>query len=298
MRDLLDAPADAVAEERSRVAHEGWGAALLEQQREDGTWDGGAFVPVPFSTQQWADEGQPWSTTYHVLTQLWHCGVDPEDPLVTLALVDVAEKVRWEEGGQRFFEGETEPCINGRTAGLGAYFGFDTSALVEKILSERLADGGWNCDAPHESDVTSYDTTINVLEGLAEFKRLTGGSPQVDAAVHTGEEYLLARHLYLGLRSGKPADPDFLALVYPPRWRYDVLRALDYFRSTGQEPDPRLAPALAIIRERRSPDGTWPLDATYRGRVALDLGERVGEPSAWNTLRALRVMRWAEPHGL
>src|SRR5262249_4130254 len=45
LRDLLDAPETAVAAERARVEHEGWGARLLALRAPDGLWADGACFP-------------------------------------------------------------------------------------------------------------------------------------------------------------------------------------------------------------------------------------------------------------
>ena len=176
----------------------------------------------------------------------------------------------------------------------GAYFGVNVAAIVERILAERLEDGGWNCEAENGSVRSSFDTTINVLDGLLEFERATGGSAAVREARRRGEEYLLERGLFRRKSTGEVADPAYLDFAFPYYWRYDVLRALDYFRRSGAEPDPRMAEAVDVVRAKRQPDGRWLLDRIHPGRVHFALEGRVGEPSRWNTLRALRVLDWWE----
>jgi hypothetical protein len=204
----------------------------------------------------------------------------------------VAEHGRWEHDGQRYFDGEVEPCINGRTIETGAYFGVDVAPIVERILGERLADGGWNCEAENGSVRTSFDTTINVLDGLIEFEEATGGSAAVRAARRGGEQYLLERDLYRRKSTGEVVDSAYLDFAFPYYWHYDVLRALDYFRRTDADPDPRMAEAAEVVRSKQQPDGRWLLDRIHPGRVHFDLEDGVGEPSRWNTLRALRVLDW------
>jgi hypothetical protein len=168
----------------------------------------------------------------------------------------------------------------------------DVAAIVERILGERLADGGWNCEAENGSTRSSFDTTINVLDGLLEFERATGGSEQIRMARRSGEEYLLERGLFRRQSTGTVVQPAYLEFAFPYYWHYDVLRALDYFRWSGAVPDPRMAEAVAVLRSKRQPDGRWLLDRIHPGRVHFDLGDGVGMPSRWNTLRALRVLRW------
>ena len=163
-------------------------------------------------------------------------------------------------------------------------------------MGERLDDGGWNCERINGSIRSSFATTINVLEGLLEYERATGGTPESRQARKSGEEFLLERSLFRRLSTGEPADEQFLCLVHPNRWRYDILRALDYFRSaaalTGAAPDPRLGAAVDRVRCRRLGNGTWPLDWSPAGRVWFDVDDGAGEPSRWVTLRAMRVLRW------
>jgi hypothetical protein len=286
LQDLTDASPDEVAAERVRVEHEGWGARLLALEGADGLWEGGACFPAGYTG---GGPGQPWTATMHTLQTL---GLDPASESARRAIALVADHGRWEHAGQRYFDGEVEPCINGRTIDAGAYFGVDVAAIVERILGERLDDGGWNCEVENGSVRSSFDTTINVLDGLLEFERATGGSAAVREARRSGEEYLLERGLFRRKSTGEVADPAYLAFAFPYYWCYDVLRVLDYFRRTGVGPDPRMAEAVAVVRSKRQPDGRWLLDRIHPGRVHFDLEGGVGAPSRWNTLRALRVLDW------
>ncbi|PTM94239.1 squalene cyclase [Mycoplana dimorpha] len=296
MRDLLDAPQAVWKAERARVETQGWGARLLSHQDEDGRWAGGTFLPSGFTARDWEEQGQPWTATFFSLSQLREFGLDPQSESARRTVALVGANCRWDEGGQPYWEGEVEECVNGRTVADGAYFCVDVSPIVERLLGERQADGGWNCERCNGSIRSSYHTTINVLEGLLEYERATGGTPQTREARRAGEEYLLERHLFRRLSTGEPADARFLAFLHPNRWRYDVLRALDYFRYasilTGTDPDPRLGEAIEHVRSRRAPDGAWPLDWTAKGRTWFDLDDGPGQPSRWVTLRAMRVLKW------
>jgi hypothetical protein len=289
LRDLTGAAPEEVATERARVESEGWGGRLLALEDADGLWDGGACFPNPYDR---SEEGQPWTATMHTLQTLQIFGLDPQSDSARRAIVLIAENGRWEHEGQRYFDGEVEPCINGRTIETGAYFGVDVSPLVERILGERLADGGWNCEAENGSVRSSFHTTIRVLEGLLAHERATGGSAESIAARHRGEEYLLERKLFRRKSTGEVVDPAFLQFSFPTRWHYDVLRALDHFRAAGEPPDPRVDESIALLRSKRQPDGTWLLENTHPGAVHFTLDAGDGQPSRWNTLRALRVLRW------
>ncbi|QDY91255.1 hypothetical protein E7Y32_14335 [Arthrobacter sp. UKPF54-2] len=291
LRDLTDAPPEEASAQRSRVAAEGWGARLLALQGDDGQWDGGTHFPVPFDG---AEPGQPWTATTFSLLLLREFGLDPHSNEARHAVGRVRANSRWEEGGQPYFDGEVEPCINGMAVALGAYFGEDVDGIVARLLDEQLDDGGWNCEAERGSTRSSVDTTINVLEGLLEFGRATGGTPDVAAARQRGEEYLLERGLLRRKSTGELVNPAWLQFSYPTRWHYDVLRGLDYFRDAGAPPDPRMAEALDLVRSKRQADGTWLLENSHPGRIHFPLEEGDGLPSRWNTLRALRVLAWAE----
>jgi hypothetical protein len=289
MRDLAGAPAGAVAAERARVAIEGWGARLLDLQGEDGQWEGGALFPADRSA---LSGGQPWTATEPTLTLLRVFGVDPGSERVRRAVAQVREHCRWEHAGQPFFDGEVEPCINGRTLAIGVYFGQNVEGILTRLVAEQLEDGGWNCEAENGSVRSSFDTTINVLEGLLAHERATGGSADSIAARRRGEEYLLERKLFRRKSTGEVVNPAWLQFSFPTRWHYDVLRALEYFRGAGDPPDQRVDEAIQLLRSKRRPDGTWPLENTYPGRVHFALEGGDGRPSRWNTLRALRVLDW------
>ena len=291
MRDLTGASAEAIAAERARVSREGIGAEILSLQQADGSWRR-AGAPT-------------WLTTLFTLQLLRATGADPADPVVAAAVTRLETGLRWndrggcwdlrdpETGGNTFFEGEVEPCINGGALAAGAYFRRPSVSLVRRLIDEQLEDGGWNCEAP-KSTRSSFHTTICVLEGLLEYERTAGSASEVASSRKRGEEYLLKRALYRRLSTGEIVNPEFIELAFPPRYRYDLLRALDYFRATGSEPDGRIADAMDIVRRKRQADGRWLLDAKYDEALPLTLNETVNLPSRWNTLRALRVLQWYE----
>jgi hypothetical protein len=287
MRDLTHGPADVVAAERARVATEGWGARLLALQAPNGLWAGNAF-------------SQDRTDTFHVLELLRRLGLDPESEQAQRAVGLVRKHVTWGDGAwwnppwadKGFFEGEVEPCINGNVVSTGSYFGVDVSPLVERLLGEQLPDGGWNCEVENGATVSSFGTTINVLEGLLEYERAAGGAARVAAARRRGEAYMLERRLFRRKSTGEVIDPSWLRFSFPTWWHYDVLRGLDYLRDAGLEPDERIAEAIEVVEGNRDPDGRWPLQTVHEGEVHFEMDEGEGKPSRWNTLRALRVLDW------
>jgi hypothetical protein len=279
MRDLLDRPADAVAEERARVAKEGWGARLLALQRPDGHWGD------DLSSPEWV--------TFLALVLLRDMGLDPTSDEARRAVARVRDNITWHWWDKRFFEGEVEPCINGRVLAIGAYFGQDTQPLAERLLGEQMADGGWNCEQENGSTRGSFNSTINVLEGLLEHERASGASAEVTTARERGQEYLLERRLLRRRSTGEVIDPAFARLSYPTGYHFDVLRGLDYLRAADARVDERTSEAIDIVASKRGPDGRWPLENPHDDELRFEMGEADGEPSRWITLRALRVLRWA-----
>jgi hypothetical protein len=278
LRDVTATDAAVVAAERSRVASEGWGARILDAQRPDGQWGDG--VATPF-----------WWSNMYTLVFLRDLGVDPSSARARTAIARV-RNVTWgaEFGHSPFFEGEVEPCINGRVVALGAYFGERSDRLVDRLLGEQLADGGWNCEAERGSIRSSFHTTICVLEGLLAFERAFGAAPSVTGARRRGQEYLLERRLLRRLSTGDVIDRAWTQLAFPPLWHYDVLRALDYLREAGVAADARMEEARAAVRARQQPDGCWLLDVRHRDTLYEDMAGEVGAPNRWVTLRALRVL--------
>ena len=302
LRDLADAPAEAVAAEHARVATEGWGARLLALQGDDGAWAGVAW-------------NEDWAVTMRVLTLLREMGLDPASESARRAVGLVRERVHWrgwdwdgswrgeDFAGTPFFAGEVEPCINGQVAASGAYFGQDTQRIVTRLLDEQMADGGWNCEAENGSTRASFNTTICVLEALLEIELAAENRSGValsavrDARLR-GQEYLLERQLFRRKTTGaviardRKGDTDWTRFAYPNWWHYDVLRGLDYLRHAGATPDQRAAEAVALVESKRGADGRWPLDTQYSATMPVELGAGVGQPSRWITLRALRVLDW------
>ena len=234
-----------------------------------------------------------WTSTTFTLLLLLDMGLDPASDQARRAVELVRANTKWDHDGQDYFDGEVEPCINGKTVALGAYFGQNVDGIVERLLGEQLSDGGWNCEAERGSVRSSFNSTISVLEGLLEYERTGRADPNVTAVRLRGQEYLLERRMFRRLTTGEVINPAWTHFSFPTRWHYDVLRGLDYLGNAGVEPDERCGEALDLVEGKRDPDGRWPLENTHPGRVHFEMEEGDGNPSRWNTLRSIRVLAWS-----
>jgi hypothetical protein len=291
MRDLIRSPAEEVAAERARVATEGAGKRLLSLQASDGRWGGAAW-------------NRGWNSTMHVLMLLRDLGLHPASEPARRATDLVRARVTWkgcgpeECEGNAFFDGEVEPCINGQVVAVGAYFGQDVRGLAARLLAEQLPDGGWNCEAANGSTRSSFNTTICVLEALLAHERAVGGSQEIIEARLRGQEYLLERRLFRRRSTGEVIERDrkggseWTRFAFPTWWHYDVLRGLEYLCSAGVAYDERMAEAIELVASKRDGSRLWPLETRHPGVMPVEMDEGEGQPSRWNTLRAVRVLNW------
>jgi hypothetical protein len=291
LRDLVGASADSVTRERQKVSREGWGARLLAIQDPAGTWAGGRSADGGLYSPKWI------STTYTMLL-LRDFGLPSANRKAKKACRILLTKGLQRDGGINYgWRGQSETCITGMILSILSCFELDDARLdrvAEHLLEQQMSDGGWNCKRPRGATHSSVHTTLSALEGLDRYERHRGRKKKaVREAQHRGREFLLVHRLFRSHRTGKVIKPVFLRFAFPPRWHYDLLRALDYFQGVRAPRDPRLAEAIGIVRKSRLPDGRWPLQHSYSGKTYFQL-ERLGAPSRWNTLRALRVLKWWE----
>lgn len=300
-RDLAGAPPEVWRATRARVATEGFGARLLALQDADGQWAGGAYFPAGFTGPEPEDEdGQPYTATTWSLNSLRDWGVDAS------VLADTAELLeknsRWEYHDLPYWGGEVDCCINAFTLANGVWLGADVDGIAQWFLEFQQSDGGWNCEWVEGSRRSSFDSTLNSLDGLLYYEGATGGSAELRAARHAGEEYLLERRLMRSLSTGEILGPWVTRNSYPFRWVYSALKAVDYFRSAalfeGTPPDARLADAIESVRAARAPDGRWLQESRRPGRVWFEVDVPPGEPSKWLTFYATRALEWWDTAGV
>jgi hypothetical protein len=302
LRDLTGVTERAVERERSQVARAGWGSRLLARQSADGRWAGGRAVDSGLYSPKWI------STTYTMLL-LRDFGLPSANAQARKACTQLLEHGFQRDGGINYgvwarWTGRSETCVTGLVLSILAHFQYDDDRLdrmADHLLEQQMPDGGWNCQRPRGATHASVHTTINVLEGLRQYElHRPHRRKRLQAAQCRGREFLLVHRLFRSHRTGEIIKPVFTKFAFPPRWHYDILRALDHFQAVNAPRDARLAEAIAIVQNTRGDDGRWLLQNAYHGKTWFDLEQR-GAPSRWNTLRALRVLNWwngqANRHG-
>ncbi len=285
-RDLMGKARRTWLAERARTATTGWGADLLARQDSDGGWGGGVYSPK-------------WTSTTYTLLTLCDIGVPGNNAAARRGGAHAVDALLGERVDALFERklADLDRCIVGMMLRIGVTYGIDTArieAIVDNLLSERMPDGAWNCrkhrrPLPHHS---SFHTTLNVLDGLREYIEYGGARVKEAKTAEAGALELLAQHrLFRSDHTGNIIRPEFTRFAFPPRWHYDAFRALDYFARAGAPRDRRLSEAIDLLRQKRHADGCWRIAYKYSGRVFFDM-EKGGVPSRWNTLRALRILRW------
>lgn len=289
LRDLAGASERSIDRERNKIAREGWGARLLAKQDAEGTWAGGESSDGGLYSPKWI------STTYTMLL-LRDFGLPASHPRARRACPLLLDGRIQRDGGVNYgWRGRSETCITGMVLSILCHFQNEDKrldTLADYLLREQMPDGGWNCRRPDGATRSSVNTTISVLEGLRLYELHRGRKTKaVRAAQGGGREFMLMHRLFRSDRTGEIIKPIFLRFSFPPRWHYDILRALDYFQTVNAPRDDRLAEAVEIVRDGEGEDGRWSLQNSYKGKTYFEL-ERLGAPSRWNTLRALRVLKW------
>lgn len=289
-RDLLNSSPAKIEAERKKITKEGWGARLLALQNASGTWGGGIYTP------KWI------STTYTMLT-LRLLGLPPNNPQAKRACKLFLDEGFYTDGGINFFSYSlkySETCITSMILALLAYFSYPDErihSVASHLVGQQMSDGGWNCKSYKGATHSSFHTTILALEGLYEYQcTCPEKKKQITQVRERGHEFLLAHHLYKSHHTGKIFDVKMTTMPFPPRWRYDFIRALDYFHACDAPRDERISDAIELLQKKQKKEGLWYVNSGMSGRKYFDL-EEVGQPSRWNTLRALRVLNWWNEKG-
>jgi hypothetical protein len=298
-RDLLGAQPSVYGKERARVATQGWGARHLSHQDQAGTWSDGLYTPK-------------WTSTHYTLWTLRSLGLPARDPRALKACAilmdegfrpdhgidytgEVARRRRPVGSPRSPARGRGETCVTGMALAIFSHFRMDdhrVDLIAEHLLGQQMGDHGWNCWLPRGATHASFNTTLLAMEGLSEYQAFRPGNRlPIGAALAGGREFLLCHQLYRSHRTGKVVSSVFTRFPSQPTWRYNFLSALDHFRAAGCPSDRRLEDAIDLLLSRCDGQGRWPQYGVGSGRVFFEM-EAAGRPSRWNTLRALRVLRW------
>jgi len=281
-RDLLD---EERPDLRARIATEGWGARFLACRNPDGSWGRAFYQPK-------------WTSSHYTLLDLKTLCIAPDHPLIRDSIRSIFAKLKGADGG--ILCSHTSPpsdvCVNGMVLNYASYFGMPQDQLqsvVDFLLTEHMADGGFNCQSNRSgARHSSLHSTLSVLEGIQEYAG-NGYRYRLDEllqAATQAREFILLHRLFRSDHTGKIIRKDFLQLSFPPRWFFNILRCLDHFRAAGAPWDDRMADALDVLMSKQNRDGRWPLQAAHAGQVHFKM-EEPRQPSRWNTLLALRVLK-------
>jgi hypothetical protein len=284
MRDLLEEPPEIYEKERAKIKAQGWGGRLLSRQDASGTWGGGVYNPK-------------WISTTYILLLLRQLGLEQDNPQAQNGCKHFLLKGIFRDGGINLFKSidYSETCINGMILTLLSYFRSPDEhvhAVAEFLLKEQMADGGWNCQRVRGATHASFHTTISALEGMWEYRQADPKEAlPIEEAIKKAHEFLLIHYLYKSHRTGKVVNSAMTRMYFPSRWHYDFLRALDYFQSVQAGYDERMKDAIELLKAKQQPNGRWVAPRPWPARVFFEM-EKAGEDSRWNTLRALRVLKW------
>jgi len=115
----------------------------------------------------------------------------------------------------------------------------------------------------------------------------------INNAIDTGIDFLFSKDPaqadYPSGYSKKPSG-NWWKFGFPVFYVTDLLQNAEALVSLGYGKDPRLANALAIIREKQDSQGRWLMEYDYIGKTWIDLGAKK-QPNKWVTLRGLRVLK-------
>ncbi len=282
-RDLLGVDKK---ELQNRIANEGWGLKFLSKRKPEGHWGDRFYQPK-------------WISTHYTLLDLRNLNLPSHNEVVQETIAQILQKNIADDGGIQLGPStsqHSDVCVNGMFLNYASYFKANEEKLhsvVDSILNELMADGGFNCRTTRSGAThSSLHTTISVLEGLTEFQKAgnTYRKDNILSAKESAVEFILLHRLFLSDRTGQIINNDFLKLSYPCRWKYDILRAMDFLQYAGIGWDSRMEAALNVLKNKRNNKGTWNLSASHAGQVHFYM-EKAGGPGRWNTLRVLRVLK-------
>lgn len=271
---------------QDRIATEGWGYDFLSKRHSNGHWGDRFYQPK-------------WISTHYTLLDLRNLCLPSDNQMVKETIELVLQHDKAADGGIRLGPGTaqlSDICVNGMFLNYASYFETpekQLQSIIDCLLAEIMPDGGFNCRTKRSgAKHSSLHTTLSVLEGLTEFRKAgySYRKEEISHAIKTAVEFILIHRLFLSDRTGQIIDKNFLKLTYPCRWRYDILRAMDYFQYAEIGWDNRMTEAVSYLKKKQNKDGTWNMQAAHSGQVHFIM-EKAGQPSRWNTLRMLRIKK-------
>ena len=274
---------------QASISNEGWGQAYLSKRKSDGHWGDGFYQPK-------------WISTHYTLLDLRNLNLSPTNDIVQETIELILQNNIADDGGIQLGPSTSQysdVCVNGMFLNYASYFKTSEKSMysiIDCLLKEIMADGGFNCRTTRTgAKHSSLHTTISVLEELSEFQKAgyTYRKDEILSVKKSSIEFILLHQLFLSDRTGQIINKDFLKLTYPCRWKYDILRAMDFFQYTGIGWDNRMKVAIDVLKSKRNNEGSWNMQAAHPGQVHVSM-EKAGKPSRWNTLRVLRVMKHFE----
>ncbi|MBK9248969.1 MAG: hypothetical protein IPM69_12850 [Ignavibacteria bacterium] len=282
-RDLLDTEKLNL---RNEIEHEGWGAKFLSLRKQDGHWGQRFYQPK-------------WISTHYTLLDLKNLNISPACKPIKDTINKVMAFEKGKDGGilPRSSDQRCDVCVSGMALNYAAYFGTsqdDLTSIIDFLLAEKMGDGGFNCRSNSTGAVhSSLHSTLSVLEGINEYVRNgnTYRLQELEKVKTESQEFILLHRLFRSDKTGNIISPRFLKLCYPGRWYYDILRALDYFQLANVQYDTRMSDAFEALLKKKTKDGVWKLASKHPGQTHFEM-EQAGKPSRWNTLRALRVLKY------
>jgi hypothetical protein len=283
-RDIMSENPKVYERTRAEMIKKGWGKRLLAKQDPDSGWGNGLYSPK-------------WISTHYTLICLARLGLPQTNPQARSGCQYYLDNTFYEPDGGINISASynySETCVTGMTLNFLSYFKLPDprlERLVDHLLIQQMADGGWNCESFKGATHSSFHTTISVLEGLLSFQQNARNDPRITPARLRAHEFLLQHKLFKSHRTGEVVNPRMTRFPFPPRWFYDILRALDYFQMANAAHDDRFLDAIMLLQKKQNKDLTWNQYRGPSGRTYFDF-EEAGKPGRMNTLRVYRVLNW------
>jgi len=280
-RDILNSSQDDLLKIQLKMLNHGWGHDLMSFQKDDGYWEG-YYSPK-------------WISTHYTLQTL-RCLNYPKTDSIVLAINRILNEEKCKDGGisPSVHHNESDCCVNGMFLNIACYYHAhidELKSMIDYLILAQISDGGFNCSFNRHNVIHSaFNSTLCVIEGLWEYEK-QGYTYRIDEVMklrNEAEEFLLLHQLYISDKTNRIIDERYCSTHFPYYWRYDLLRALEYFVDSNHPYDKRFENALKWL-ESRHKEYRWNMNAHYSGLTYFTM-EKAGKPSKMITLKALNVL--------